>query len=160
MVIHRCDRRSAAMPTTTTTGSGLGLLAAVLAALSLLSAPAQTQDGAGAEKKPATQTTPPAPAAKKPVAGPFHGKLAAVDRAARTIKVGKRTFHITPETRLRKADKPATLEDAVVGEPCSGYVKPAGDGRWIASSVNLGAKPPAAGSTSKQSAPATSKTGH
>ncbi len=77
---------------------------------------------------------------KKPSAGPFHGKLAALDKTAKTITVGKRTFHITSETKINKAGKPATLDEGVVGEEISGYVKPTEDGKLIATKVNFGPK--------------------
>jgi len=94
--------------------------------------------------KPPTQKAAPAkPAdADKPAkSGPFHGKLAALDKVAKTITVGKRSFQITSETKLKKAGKPATLDDAVLGETVSGYVK-ALDGKLVASSVNFGPKEP------------------
>ena len=78
---------------------------------------------------------------KKPVAGPFHGRLAAIDKSAKTITVGKRTFQITSETKLAKDGKPATFDAGVAGEECSGYVKPADGGKWVATSVTFGAKP-------------------
>ncbi len=118
-------------------------LAATIAAALLalpLSALAQNRPKTAAEKKAPAQTNAPATIVKQPVAGPFNGKLAAVDKTARTIRVGKRTFQITPETKLRKANQPATLDDAVVGEKCSGYVKPTADGTWLATTVNLGPK--------------------
>ena len=77
---------------------------------------------------------------KKPSAGPFHGKLAALDKAAKTITVGKRTFHITSETQIKKAGKPATLDAGVVGEDVSGYVKPTEEGKLAATKVNFGPK--------------------
>src|SRR6266576_2700354 len=77
---------------------------------------------------------------KKLSAGPFHGKLAALDKAAKTITVGKRTFHITSETQIKKAGKPATLDEGVVGEEVSGYVKPTDDGKLVATTVNFGPK--------------------
>ncbi|HYG34901.1 MAG TPA: hypothetical protein VEC99_08965 [Clostridia bacterium] len=77
---------------------------------------------------------------RKPGAGPFHGKLLALDKTAKTITVGKRTFYLTSATKIRKGDSPATLEDGVVGEIVSGYVKPAEDGRLMATTVNLGPK--------------------
>src|SRR5580765_4118033 len=77
---------------------------------------------------------------KKPSAGPFHAKLTAVDKAAKTITVGKRTFHINPETKFNKAGKPATLNDGVIGEPVSGYVKPNDEGKLVATKVNFGPK--------------------
>jgi hypothetical protein len=77
---------------------------------------------------------------KKPSAGPFHAKLVAVDKTARTITVGKRTFLITSETKFNKSGKPATLEDGVIGEPVSGYVKPNEQGTLVATTVNFGPK--------------------
>jgi len=78
--------------------------------------------------------------AKAPKGGPFNGKLAAIDKVARTIVVGKRTFQVTSETKIKKSGKPATFDDGVVGEPVSGYVKPAADGKLIATTINFGPK--------------------
>ena len=77
---------------------------------------------------------------KKPSAGPFHAKLTAVDKSGKTITVGKRTFLVTSETKLNKAGKPATLDDAVMGEEVSGYVKPNDEGKLVATKVNFGPK--------------------
>lgn len=93
---------------------------------------AQTTNKPAAEKK--------TPAAKKPSPHPFHGKLAAVDKTAKTITVGKQTFQITSETKIVKAGKPATLEDGVVDEEVSGYVKPTDDGKMVATKVTFGPK--------------------
>ncbi len=82
-----------------------------------------------------------AKAEKKTSGHPFHGKLAAVDKFAKTITIGESTYEITSETRIQKAGKPATLEDGVVGEECSGYVKTNKEGKVFASSLNFGAKP-------------------
>ncbi len=122
---------------------GLGFIANPASSL------AQARPKITAEKKTPAQTNAPASNVKQPVAGPFNGKLAAVDKTARTITVGKRTFQITAETKLRKASQPATLEDAVVGEKCSGYVKPTADGKWMATTVNFGPKPQKQGSSKK-----------
>jgi hypothetical protein len=78
--------------------------------------------------------------AKKKAAHPFHGKLAAVDKIAKTIKVGESVYQITSETKITKEGKPATLEDGVVGEPVSGFVKPTEDGKMAATTVHFGAK--------------------
>ena len=94
-----------------------------------------------AASKPAIETK---ETVKKPVAGPFHGKLAALDKNLKTITVGKRTFHISSETQIKKAGKLATLDDGVVGEEASGYVKPDENGNLIATKVNFGPKAPAA----------------
>lgn len=120
----------------------LTLLAFTCAALA--SAPIQSQaqitNKVPAEKKAASQAAEPAKSEKSAKGGPFHGKLAAVDKAAKTIVVGKRTFQITSETRIKKAGKPATLDEGVVGETVSGYVKPGTDGKLVATTVNFGPK--------------------
>jgi len=99
---------------------------------------AQSTSQASVQKKPASQAAQTSQATRK--AGPFHGKLAALDKTAKTIKVGKRTFQITSKTRINRAGNKATLEDAVLGEIVSGYVKPTEDGKWIATTLNLGPK--------------------
>jgi hypothetical protein len=115
----------------------LALLAAAIAALPVC-LQAQTNqnvaatNNAAAEKKEAP--------ARKRAAGPFHGKLAAVDQVNKTITVGKRTFQITSETKIFKGGTPATLEDAVVGEPVSGGFKTAPGGKLNATKLTLGPK--------------------
>jgi len=109
--------------------------AAILGTVS--SSVAQTTNKVPTEKKAPAQST----EAEKPAkGGPFHGKLAAIDKVAKTITVGKRTFQITSESKLKKSGKPATLEDGVVGETVSGYVKPSPDGKLVATTVNFGPK--------------------
>ena len=72
---------------------------------------------------------------------PFHGTLAAVDAKNRTIKVGERTFQITPETKILKDSKTAVLSDGVVGEKIGGaYLKEA-NGQLTAVSIRFGDKP-------------------
>src|ERR1035437_6161741 len=63
-----------------------------------------------------------APAATPDQSGPirFYGSVSAVDTNAKTFTVGDQTFQITAETQMTKANKPATLADAVVGEPARG----------------------------------------
>jgi hypothetical protein len=123
----------------------LRLGAACLLGFALYGAPwqlaAQTTNKPASSKKPAAETQEPATGEKKPVAGPFHGKLAAVDQTAKTITVGKRTFLITSETKIKKDGKPATLQDGVVNEEVSGYVKPNDAGKLVATTVNFGPKP-------------------
>jgi hypothetical protein len=108
-----------------------GLLAAAVAGMPV-HGQAQTKEKPATDKKETTE--------KKPTAGPFHGKLAAVDKAAKTITVGKRTFQITSETKMFKGGKPAVLDEGVVGEEASGYVKPTDDGKLVATKVNFGPK--------------------
>jgi len=124
--------------------SGLAALLILGVAGSSTNVQAQSTNKAPAEKKETDKKG--ASGEKKAVAGPFHGNLAAMDKAAKTITVGKRTFQITSETKIHKAGKPATFEEGVVGEEVSGYVKPTDDGKWIATTVNFGPKTETKGS--------------
>ncbi len=90
-------------------------------------------------------------AVKKKTAHPFHGNLAAVDKTAKTIKVGESVYQITSETRIIKDGKSATLDDGVVGEPVSGYAKPTADGKMAATSVRFGVKVQEKGAAKKNS---------
>ena len=125
----------------------VGLLAVAIAGMpaQLL---AQTTNLPPAEKKSTVGKK--NSAAKQKAAHPFHGKLAAVDKSAKTIKVGESTYQITSATKITKAGKPATLEDGVVDEPVSGFVKPTEDGKMAATTVRFGAKVEEKGSEKKQ----------
>jgi hypothetical protein len=115
----------------------------------------------GAFAQPPTPAAPapdapatPAKKAKKPKGIPFTGKLLSVDQVNKTITLDQktqRTFEITSDTKLTKDGKPATLEDAVVGEDIGGsYYTNNVDGKLIARSVRFGAKvKPAADATPK-----------
>ena len=89
--------------------------------------------------------------AKKKAAHPFRGKLAAVDKTAKTITVGESIYQITSETKITKSGIPATLEDGVVGEPVTGYAKPADGDKMTATTVRFGTKPEAKGTEKKKS---------
>ncbi len=120
-------------------GIRLSLLAIVAAALA--SQPFQSlSQTTNKAPKAAVQGADSTAAEKAPKGGPFNGKLAAIDKIAKTIVVGKRTFEITSATKIKKAGKPATLDDGVVGESVSGYVKPTMDGKLLATTVNFGPK--------------------
>lgn len=136
----------------------LTILAITLATISGVSlrANAQITNKAPADKTTASQGDKSGKAGKPAKGGPFHGKLAAVDKVAKTITVGKRTFQITSETKIKKNGKPATLEDGVVGETVSGYIKPGGEGKLMATTINFGQKP-APQETDKPKAPASAE---
>ena len=102
---------------------------------------APAQKTTTSEKKAPTEKKEAGKAEKKPSAHPFHGKLAAVDKVAKIITVGKSTYQITSETKIKKSGQPAMLEDGVVGEEVSGYVKPDAQGKLAATTVNFGPKP-------------------
>ena len=123
----------------------LTLLAAALAA-SPLPLSAQTTNKAPAKKAAPEQKE---PAEKKSRAIPFSGNIAAIDKNAKTITVGKRTLQITSETKLQKADKPATVADGAVGEYVTGSYNKADDGKLLAHSVYFGGKTKAKTDTKK-----------
>ena len=105
------------------------LLAAAIAALPLQLL-AQTTNKPAATKK-AAET-------KKRTGGGVHGYLAALDKSAKTVTVGKYTYHVTAETKIAKAGKPATLDDGVVGEYVSLGYRTAEDGKRTATKVTFG----------------------
>jgi hypothetical protein len=83
--------------------------------------------------------------AKKQKAYPFRGKLSALDTKAKSItlhgKEKSRTFYLTDKTKIEKNGKPATLEDAVVGEDVAGSTLPDENGKLMLNSLRLGPKP-------------------
>jgi hypothetical protein len=115
----------------------LSLLAAAIAGLPV-QVLAQTTNKTAAAKKPVTKEAP--KAEKKKSAHPFHGKLAAVDKSAKTIKIGQSVYEITSETKITKGNKPAVLEDGVVGDEVGGYAKPTEDGKMAATTLRFGPK--------------------
>lgn len=92
---------------------------------------------------------PPSPAQKdKPAKKetrniPFHGKIDSVDKAAKSIKVGERTFFVMAETKFTKAGKPATFEDAKAGEEVGGSYHEGANGKLQLTSLRIGPKPEA-----------------
>ena len=133
----------------------VSLIALALAGLPAQLA-AQSTNSPAAGKKAAAEKQDTAKAEKKKAPHPFHGKLAKVDKIAKTIKVGESVYQITSETRIKKSGKPATLDDGVEGEEVTGYVKPDASGKLAASSVNFGV--PAGKKSSSKSADKTSDT--
>jgi len=108
----------------------------------------------------AQETKKEAPAAKKEApadeksgrAIPFREKIDALDKTAKTIKVGERVFQITSETKIAKGGKPATLDDAAVGDEVGGTYHKADDGKLNAASLRIGPKPEAAGEKAEKPA--------
>src|SRR5690349_11243559 len=72
---------------------------------------------------------------------PFRGKIDGLDKSARTIKVGARQFQVVDATKIMKAGKPSTLEEAAVGEEVGGAYREADGGKLELVSLRLGAKP-------------------
>jgi hypothetical protein len=109
------------------------LLAVVLAALAAVS----TLPLIAADDKPADKKEAPARAL------PFRGKIAAVDKQAKTLKVGERTFQITADSKIAKAGKAATLDDATVGEEVGGSYRESADKKLNVVSLRIGPRPDA-----------------
>ena len=90
-----------------------------------------------ADEKPADKKETPARAI------PFRGKIASVDKQAKTVKIGERTFHITADSKINKAGKPATLDDATVGEEVGGQYREGADKKLNVVSLRIGPRPDA-----------------
>ncbi len=71
---------------------------------------------------------------------PLNGKISAIDKNEKSIKVGERTFYITAETQLTKNGKPATLDDAVVGEIVGASYRQSEDKKLQLVSLRIGPK--------------------
>ena len=113
---------------------------AIVSLLAAIMACAPTQALAQEKKKDKASTEKKAePTGERPV--PFNGKVAAIDKVAKTVKVGERVFQITSETKIMKSGKPATLDDGAVGEEVAGRYRKASDGKLNALTVRFGSKP-------------------
>ncbi len=93
------------------------------------------------------QSTTNAPAASNPAQPkhhgkvmPFRGNLVSTDTNAMSFVVGTLNFQVTSDTIIKKDGKPATLADAVVGQPARGAYTKQSDGTLDVVSVNFGQK--------------------
>jgi hypothetical protein len=118
----------------------LGMLGLLVFGIMSWPAPALSQTNMPPAKASPNKAAKKATDENKRRATPFHGSLGAIDKTAKTITVGQRTFQITSETRIFKAGKPALLESGIVGEPVSGSYRRGTEGKLIAASVYLGAR--------------------
>lgn len=114
--------------------SGVAVLCA--AAIAVLPWPLHAQN----TNKPAAKETRAKKPAVTPAVTPFRGKLKALDKTAKTISVGELTIQVTSETKILKAEKPAVLEDGVVGEIVSGAYQKSEDGKLHATRITFGTK--------------------
>ena len=121
----------------------VAILAAVLA--TAITLPISAQDAKPADKgKPAEKGKADEKKPAAPRALPFRGKIGAVDKSAKTIKIGERTFQITSDTRIMKAGKPATLDDVAEGEDVGGAYREGDGGKLNVVSLRVGPRPGAA----------------
>ena len=110
------------------------LLAAAIAVAPTQTLAQEKKDKPAAEKKEM-------PKADRGI--PFGGKIAKLDKTAKTVTVGERVFQINAETKIKKAGKPATLADAVVGDEIGGTYTKGDDGQLTAKTLRFGPKPEA-----------------
>ena len=115
----------------------LSLLAAAIAAApaQLL---AQSTNTPAADKKTAVAQKDRRPRRKPPI--PSMGSWPRWTKSPKPSRWASPSTRSLPQTKITKDGKPATLEDGVVGEPVSGYVKPTDDGKMAATTVHFGAK--------------------
>jgi hypothetical protein len=71
---------------------------------------------------------------------PFRGKLKEIDTNANTITINSDTIRITPETKITRTGKPATLADAAPGEVAAGSYRKEADGTLKAIDMRLAPK--------------------
>ena len=122
-----------------------------IAALSLLAtaiAVAPTQTLAQENKEKSTTEKKDAPKIERGI--PFRGKVAALDKTAKTVTVGERVFQVTSETKIRKDNKPATLDDVAVGDEIGGTYTKGDDGKLTAKTLRIGHKPEGAAKKEKK----------
>jgi len=112
---------------------------------------AQSTNKAPAEKKSSVEKS--ESASKNSNSIPFKGNIATIDKNARTITVGKRTFQVTSETKIFKSDKPAMFTDGAVGDYVTGSYKKSDDGKLVAHSVYFGGKSGSKGTAEKKKEP-------
>jgi hypothetical protein len=122
----------------------IGIFAGVIAATTTSSRAADTNAPAAA---PAASAAP----------AKFYGPVTAVDTNAMTFTVGDQTFAVTGESQMTKDSKPATLADAVVGEPARGTYTTTKDGKLDVTKVRFGKK--AGGGKKKKKAENTTDAG-
>ena len=111
--------------------SFLKLAAATLLGAAIIAVPTliRAQDTNGTSASATPEATGPAK---------FYGPIVAVDTNAMTFTVGDQTYSVTSESHLTKDSKPATLSDAVVGEPARGSYTKGADGKLDITKVRFG----------------------
>ena len=113
----------------------LFLIALIAALGTFASGPLWAADKVDKPQTPAEKTE------KKAARPPFTGKIASLDKEARSFKIGARTFHITTTTKILMAGKPATLDDAKVGDEVGGQYREGEGGKLEVLSLRVGPKP-------------------
>ncbi len=129
----------------------LPILTTVLALVLGLALP---PPGFAKEKKSPTPTptisSAPTAVAKKARTLPYHGKVAAVDAAAGTFTIGKRTFKVTDHTTITKDGAAASMSDIAPGQMVGGGYLKQDDGTLEAKSVKIRTTTPATDTAKKK----------
>ena len=126
-------------------GPVLKLAVLSLLGLAVAGAPVLARAQTTNDAKPAAEKMGTSKAEKKTGAIPFNGKVAVIDKKARTFKVGERTFIVTPETRMTRNGQPAQFDDAAVGDEVGGNYKVGEGGKLEIQTVRFGPRPEAEG---------------
>lgn len=124
-------------------------LSIVTAVIALGPTPGLAQEKKKDEPKAEKKDTPKEGKKGKRDGLPGRGKVDAIDKTAKTVKVGERVLHVTSETRIRKNNQAATLDDGVVGEEIGFFAREV-DGKLMAVSIRFGAAPEGAAKGEKK----------
>ena len=81
---------------------------------------------------------------------PFHGSVEAIDGAAKTFKVGERTFSFGAEARVMKSGQPSSFGEIKAGDAVSGAYLVGEDGKLEIMSLRIGPKPGKEGKMKKE----------
>ena len=113
-----------------------------IAATSILAAVLICPAISRAEKPPTTAPGTPTTNPDESGVTKFYGTISAVDTKAMTFTIDNQTFTVVAETHMTKAadDSPATLADAVVGQPARGSYTKSSDGKLNVTKVRFGRK--------------------
>ncbi|PWU16222.1 MAG: hypothetical protein C5B50_13990 [Verrucomicrobia bacterium] len=119
----------------------LATLALVVSFVPCATLQAQSTNTAATHKRASATNQANVSGEDKPSRYPYHGKLKAVDKAAKTFQVGNTVYHVSAETKISKGGKQATLADATPGEQVSGLAQKGEGDKRLALSLTIGPKP-------------------
>ena len=120
--------------------SGVKRFFVLLTVIFVLSAPPVAKPATAPTNSVAPNGAPPPKTNKTSRGLPFHGNVAAVDKAAKRITMeGKkqRAFYVTSETKIQRDKQPSRLEALAVGDYVGGYAREAPDGKLELVTLNI-----------------------
>lgn len=113
------------------------VLSIVTAVIALGPTPGLAQEKKKDEPKAEKKDTPDGEKKRKGTP-PIVGKIAAVDKTAKTVTIGKTVIQITSETRIQKNGKDATLDEIAVGDETVARIRRSDDGKATAIGLRVG----------------------